>query len=189
MLLKKIKKPFVICWGCSSADLNKGAFGTLDDGMCGRLGCSLNGSARHKQQNSQNCKNNTSRDVSHIKATRSHAPDVVEFNGEKQEGGWIFFYEEALPSRCQAFNAAPFRSSDTFLQNQRANTGADLLGRGIFLWMTTVFHNICLLQCIIKAITCTPPLTSSHMLTQAISQGVNLAAKSQRRNTHSETSC
>lgn len=76
------------------ADLNKGAFGTLDDGMCDCLGCSLNGSARHKQQNSQNCKNNTSRDVSHIKAARSHAPDVVEFNEEKQEGGWIFFMKK-----------------------------------------------------------------------------------------------
>lgn len=97
-----------------------------------------------------------------------------------------------MKKRCRAGVGplTPHRHCSAPQNLSRANTeAAVLLGRSVFCWMTTVFHNICLLRRIIKAITCTPPLTSSHMLTQAISQGVNLAAKSRRRNTHSETIC
>lgn len=103
----------------------------------------------------------------------------------KQEGGWSLWRSAAEQV------SGPLAPLLLLLRMCSERTQKQLSHRhGSFLcWMTTVFHNICLLRGIIKAITCTPPLTSSHMLTQAISQGLHLAAKSRRRNTHSETIC
>lgn len=64
--------------------------------------------------------------------------------------------------------------------------------RTSLIGMTTAFHNICLFAThnqLSEAITRTPLLTSSHMLKQAISQGVNLAEENRGRNTHSGTIC
>lgn len=62
-------------------------------------------------------KNNTSRDVSHIKAARQMLLSLMR---GKQEGAGV--YEEALQSRCRAFNAAALAPRNL----SRANTEAAL---------------------------------------------------------------